>query len=122
MKYELINIGEIRFGPPFYKLKIDGIEIADRIFGEVKYEENSGRYIVLQEWLSTDYAIGPQTRPFIITIRTKKYAVLSNGKAGFADDFKIDEDVLIYTQMNKGAGINKSYECDLKMLKFEDVF
>lgn len=121
MSFELIESGEIRFGPRFFNLITDGIHRSSRIFGEDIYEFDDKKYLVLQEWLSTDYSKGPITRPLIINKEMMMFATLSEGKKGFSSDFCIKAEFFQYNQINKGTEIIKSYECELSELKYIHV-
>ncbi|ABW19410.1 hypothetical protein [Alkaliphilus oremlandii] len=95
---KLINVGEVRFGPSYYELMINGILLKNRIFGDDLYWSDDKNLIVIQEWLTLDYSKGPITRPFIINTTNLKYSFLSEEKKGFSTNFKIDRNILLYTQ------------------------
>ena len=72
--FDLIFEGEIRFGPEYYRLKLDGNLIPNRIFGfEFKWHPES-KYLALQEWLTTDYKKGPITALTLVNMKTRKFA------------------------------------------------
>lgn len=121
MKFELIEAGEIRFGPRFFNLKINEQQLNNRIFGEEIYQSSEDRYVALQEWLTTEYTQGPITRPFIIDRRNLTFTTLSNGKRGFAGEFEIVDGIFTYSQMNKGLGITKVFECTLSQLNYTSI-
>ena len=60
--------GEVRFGPSYCRLELNGKPLSGRIFGEVLCWSDDSRYLALQEWLSTDYGKGPVTRVLLIAL------------------------------------------------------
>lgn len=121
MEFELIEAGEIRFGPRFFNLKINEQQLNNRIFGDEIYQSSEDRYLVLQEWLTTEYTKGPITRPFIIDRRKLMFTTISDGKKGFASKFEIVDGIFTYSQINKGLGITKMFECTLNQLNYTSI-
>lgn len=118
---KLINVGEVRFGPSYHELIINGKLLKNRIFGDDLYWSEDKKFIIIQEWLTIDYSTGPITRPFIIDTINMKYSFLSEGKKGFSSNFRINKNVLLYTQVNRGTGINRNFECNILDLEFSDL-
>lgn len=121
MIYKLINIGEIRFGPQYFKLYIGNTVIQDRIFGSEVYESKSKKFLVFQEWMTIDYTMGPATRPFIVDVENLQYYELSSGKKGFTENFKIESNILTYDQVNKSSGFKRQFECNLDEIEFKSL-
>jgi hypothetical protein len=71
--------GDIRFGPSYFKLEIDGKEIKGRIFGNVFCWSEDSRYLAVQEWLTLDYQHGPITRVVLIDIEAGKLSAKAKG-------------------------------------------
>lgn len=110
--FDLIFEGEIRFGPVYYKIAIDGKVVEDKIFGfEFLWKPNS-EYLVLQEWLTTDYRKGPITVLTIIDPIKGLYAQLSKADGGFIVPKKWEGDKLVFIKNYMGKGIEKEFEMD----------
>ncbi|WP_240355714.1 hypothetical protein [Pectobacterium polaris] len=80
----LIYAGEIRFGPPYFSLSIDGKALDDRVFGKDMLWSPDSRYLAVQEWLSTAERDGPQTALLCIDVLEERQCQLSQ----IARDFK----------------------------------
>ena len=86
----LVDIGEVRYGPTFSELRIDGKAVAGKIFGTELAWSDDGRLIAVQEWLTTDYASGPKTRAMIINLVSQRYSCLETIDKGWAVAFRFE--------------------------------
>lgn len=94
--FDFIFNGEIRFGPEYYKLKLNGKVIPNKIFGfEFKWHPNS-KYLALQEWLTTDYKEGPITILTLIDLDHRKFTSISKAKKGFVKPLKFEDNHLFF--------------------------
>nr|WED68851.1 hypothetical protein PJ912_00385 [Pectobacterium colocasium] len=73
----LICAGEIRFGPPYFSLSIDGKTLDDRVFGKDMLWSPDSRYLAVQEWLSTAERDGPQTALLCIDMLEERQCQIS---------------------------------------------
>ncbi|MBI2207484.1 MAG: hypothetical protein HYU41_26940 [Candidatus Rokubacteria bacterium] len=90
--------GEIRFGPVYYRLTIDDVELTDRIFGDsLRWSEDS-RLLAAQEWRSTDHERGPTTRVALFDAQRRRHAALPDVRAGFVEHFRFAGPTLTYRQ------------------------
>ncbi|MEQ9891907.1 hypothetical protein [Pectobacterium aroidearum] len=80
----LIYAGEIRFGPPYFSLSIDGNALEGRVFGKELLWSPDSRYLAVQEWLSTAERDGPQTALLCIDMLEERQCQISQA----AGDFK----------------------------------
>jgi hypothetical protein len=79
----LCDLGEIRFGPPYFALEIDNWSIAGRIFGgSARWSEDSTMFAI-QEWLTTDYAEGPVTQLTVFDAARKRQCALARADKGY---------------------------------------
>lgn len=101
-KIALVYLSEIRFGPAYYSLQIDGQVIANRIFGDCFCWSSDSKYLAVQEWLTTDYGMGPITRVFILEIENKRFVGLKNLDKGFVQDFVFEGSTFVYKRDVKG--------------------
>ena len=88
--------GEIRFGPPFFRLDLNGKILSGRVFGEIFCWSDDSRYLAAQEWPTTDYQAGPITRVLLVDLETNRYSKVGGVEKGFAEDFRFDGDIFIY--------------------------
>ena len=111
--FDFIFEGEIRFGPTYYKLKLDGKLINNRIFGfEFKWHPKS-KYLALQEWLTTDYQKGPITTLTIVDLKTRKFAKISKAEKGFIKPLKFENDLIVFEKEYLASGKKGEYEISL---------
>lgn len=115
--FDFIFEGEIRFGPDYYKIKLDGQLIPDRIFGfEFKWHPNS-TFLALQEWLTTDYQKGPITTLTLIDLQKRKFARISTADKGFIKPIKFNNDVIIFEKEYLATGKIIEFEIKLDEIK-----
>ena len=113
----LVLAGEIRFGPCYYALQLNGRTLADRIFGEPLVWSEDSRHLVVQEWLTIDYGTGPRTRAVLIRPQEGRCAALAVVEKGFADQFRFGADVLRYCEVLPGRGEAIQREVALSAVK-----
>jgi hypothetical protein len=112
-KVALIYEGEIRFGPPFFKLSLNGKVLNERNFGgDVSWSDNSV-YLAAQEWLEMEYQKGPVTRAILIDVEKRTYAALRTVEKGFAEDFHFSGRVFVYKKHYYGSGVVEEVEVEL---------
>jgi hypothetical protein len=115
--FNFIFEGEIRFGPTYSKLQLDGKLISNRIFGfEFKWHPDS-KYLALQEWLTTDYQKGPITTLTIIDLENGKFARVSKADKGFIKPLKFEDNSIIFEKEYIGTGKKGEYEISLLEIK-----
>lgn len=95
--------GEIRFGPPFFRLSVDGVELPERVFGEhVLWSENSV-FLAAEEWLTTDESTGPLTRACLIEVSNGRIATFETAHKGLIREFRFEQGRLHYQQCYHAA-------------------
>jgi len=115
--FDFIFEGEIRFGPTYYKVKLDGEMIKNRIFGfEFKWHPES-KYLALQEWLTTDYQKGPITALTIIDLKTRKFAKISKAEKGFIKSLKFENELIIFEKEYLASGKTVEYEINYEQIE-----
>lgn len=112
-KLSFILDGEIRYGPSYYKLEINGKTIKNRIFGFVNLWHPESKYVALQEWLTTDYQEGPITSLTIVDLREMRIANISTLHKGFISPINFEDENIIY-EKSYSAGQKGEFEIDLK--------
>lgn len=114
---DFIFNGEIRFGPTYYKVKLDGKIIENRIFGfEFKWHPES-KYLALQEWLTTDYQKGPITALTIIDLKTRKFAKISKAEKGLIKPLKFENELIIFAKEYLASGKTVEYEINYERIE-----
>lgn len=110
--------GEIRFGPPYFNLEIDGSKIANRLFSDNPVWSENENFLALQEWNSTKESMGPNMRICIFD--------LSNGREytgkpihGYTVPKHFEDNLLIYEKRDwsKGYEVIKTIELDIEKIE-----
>lgn len=115
--FDFIYEGEIRFGPTYYKLKLDGELINNRIFGfEFKWHPES-KYLALQEWLTTDYKKGPITALTIVDLKTRKFAKISKAEGGFIKPLKFENELIVFEKEYLASGKTVEYKINYEQIQ-----
>lgn len=116
-EFDFIFEGEIRFGPTYYKIKLDGQLIGNTIFGfEFKWHPNS-TFLALQEWLTIDYQKGPITVLTLIDLQKEKLARISKADKGFIKPIRFNNDTIIFEKEYLANGKIVEYEIKLDEIK-----
>ena len=103
-RYSLKLAGEIRFGPQYFDLEINGKKIADYFYGFDRAEFENGRYLAIEEWLTTDYQKGPVTRVAIFDLDKGFVARLKVVEKGFVSEFRLNDGVFLYKKKFPAKG------------------
>ena len=113
----LINEGEIRFGPAYFKLELNGLQIPNKLFGDKLFWSNDSIYLATEEWLTTDYQKGPITRLLLINLETKKQSEFKRIVKGFVRDVTFFEDRLKYAKEYAATGRGAESEVEYSNIK-----
>jgi hypothetical protein len=92
---EYLLLGEVRYGPAYFSIRLDGRILADVVVGEEGLWLNDALYAA-QEWLTTEERFGPNTRVLLIDAARRvssKFRVLEHG---FVDSFGIQDGLIRY--------------------------
>lgn len=111
-KAKLKNIGEIRFGPPYYSLMVNKLFFDDHVFGDSCLWSPDSQYFAVQEWETTSEVRGPQTRLILIDVKQKRECILSRAEHGFIIPKRFEDQKLIYTKEYPEQGIVKEFEIE----------
>ena len=123
MQYQLNYESEIRFGPAYYSLEIEGKRVPDFFYGFTRSELDNGRYLAIEEWLTTDYQKGPITRVAIFDLKNKVVSRLKVVDKGFVDSFKLKDDVFSYRKNFHTNGKVVESELDWHSIKeWSDIY
>ncbi|KAF7786146.1 hypothetical protein PRUB_a0620 [Pseudoalteromonas rubra] len=108
--YQLSYESEIKFGPAYYSLEIEGHKVPGFYYGFDRSELLNGRYLAIQEWLTTDYKKGPKTRVAIFDLDNKLVSRLEVVEKGFVSDFRLTDNIFSY---------RKTYHANARVVDLE---
>ena len=115
--FDLIFEGEIRYGPTYYKLMLDGELVKKRNFGfEFKWNPKA-KYLALQEWLTIDYQQGPITALTIVNLKTREFAKISKADKGFIKPLKFENQLIVFEKEYLANGNTVTYEIDCEQIQ-----
>jgi len=95
---EFTYVTEIRFGPPYFTLAIDGRPLQNRVFGDQCVWSPDSRYVAVQEWDTTKEAEGPQTALVVFDVGQWRESRLAEATKGFVEPRRFDGDLLAYAE------------------------
>jgi len=116
-RFEFVYEGEIRFGPPFFKLILNGKLVKGRIFGEAFKWHNESNFLALQEWLTTDYKKGPITSLALIKLTTNESARIATANNGFIEPVKFEENLIVYNKNYYQTVLKEEFEINIEEIK-----
>jgi hypothetical protein len=79
----LAMIGEIAWGPSYFALEIDDVSFVGRVFGDSLRWSDDSTMLAVEEWLTTERALGPVTQVTVIDTVRKKQCALTKAHMGF---------------------------------------
>jgi hypothetical protein len=82
---QLVHAGEVRFGPAYHRLILNGVEIAGRIFGKGLWWSGDSKLLAAEEWLTSDYERGPITRVLLFDLERHRASPLRTIEKGFPE-------------------------------------
>jgi hypothetical protein len=104
--------GEIRFGPPYFSLSVDGYSFDQRIFGDAHLWSRSSNLLAVQEWLTLDYAEGPITALVLIDVRLGREASVARVTKAFIVPKAFEGQVIVYRKDYGGQEGTERFELD----------
>lgn len=111
--FTFINEGEIRFGPSYNAIVLNGIRIANRLFGSAHEWSANSRYLALQEWLTTNYQRGLCTALSIVNTERKQIARVSQTNDGFITPLYFENNRIIFQKGCITKGLLSEFEITL---------
>lgn len=108
--------GEIRFGPLYYSLSIDGYAFGRRIFGSAHLWSPSSTLLAVQEWLTLDYSEGPITALVLIDVQHKREATVARATKRFLVPETFAGTQLVYRTEQAGNTDSPPVEVDTSMI------
>lgn len=105
--------GEIRFGPSYFSLTVDGYALVGRVFGDKALWSPDSRYLAVQEWLSTAEADGPQTALLCLDLLERRQCRVAKAAGGFITPLRFSDNLLIYRKCYFRADGERSIEYEI---------
>ncbi len=111
-KYNLAfrYIGDIRFGPSFYRLRVNGQLIKDQYFSQCFLWSSDSRYLAVQKWLEINPHHGPHTAVMIIDLSRGVYAEIAKTYRGIASPIRFTKDGIVYSKEYIAPGLPPIFE------------
>jgi hypothetical protein len=111
---EFLWAGEVRFGPAYYLVKLDGRLLRKYLFGRRYFGEASlwsadSRYLALSEWRTLSEARGPDTQLVVIDILVHHECTVARMR-GFEEPLRFEGDTLVYTRTSDDKEVRAHVE------------
>ena len=104
--------GDIRFGPSYFSLAIDGRSFGQRIFGDVCLWSPSSTLFAAQEWLTTDYSEGPITALVIVDLGLGREVSVERVVKGFIVPVAFEGPTIVYRKDYAGQAGSQRFKAD----------
>ena len=104
--------GEIRFGPLYYSLSVDGYSFDPRIFGSAHVWSRSSNMLAVQEWLTLDYSEGPITALVLIDLSLGRAAPVTRVTKGFVVPEAFEGPTIVYRKEYAGQHDGQHFRLD----------
>lgn len=112
-----VAAGEIRFGPLYFSLAVDGHSFGERIFGDAHLWSPSSHLLAVQEWLTTDYSEGPITALVLIDLDQQREARVARATKAFLVPESFVGPILVYRTDHGGQSVVRPGEVDTAKIK-----
>ncbi len=109
---KLLNVGEIRFGPAYFELELDGVKIKDRLFSSNPIWSKNEQYIALQEWVSIKESEGPKMQLCLFDLNNN-LNYTSKPIKGYAVPKLFEGNILLYNKADWSSGSEIITELEL---------
>ena len=113
----LIYENEIRFGPAYCRLELNGQFLSDRLFGQKLKWSPCSTFLALEEWLTTEYVQGPKTRLFLINVEENAYSEFKQINKGFVKNVRFNNDNIKYIKEFPATGNGIEAEVEISKIK-----
>lgn len=115
-KLELIFKGEVRFGPAYFEIELDGQKVIGNAYGECWKWSSSSEYLAIQHWLTTAEGSGPNMQVALFDLGHMRVSFFSEFH-GFVQDFVFEGNLFVYKKHNKGSGKIVEVEVSIPEIK-----
>ena len=90
--------GEVQMSALYFHVIVDDQCLGNRIFGDICVWSPDGRYVALQQWLSTDRTEGPETQLLVVDARQRTECILGRAK-GFVTPLAFNDRSIAYRRV-----------------------
>src|SRR5690349_12240677 len=104
--------GDIRFGPSYFSLSIDGRSFGQRIFGDAYLWSPSSALFAVQEWLTIDYSEGPITALVIVDLELGRETTLERVVKAFIVPVAFEGPTIVYRKDYAGQAGSERFQAD----------
>lgn len=101
--------GEIRYGPTYNTVHVDGVQLAEVIAGD-EVHWLSKELVAIQEWMTTAERFGPNTCLLLIDVTKGMFHRAPVFQKGFVSGFKLVDDEIRYQKTRFGWSGQKEIE------------
>jgi hypothetical protein len=109
--------GDIRFGPSYFSLSIDGYSFGQRIFGDAHLWSSSSTLLAVQEWLTLDYSEGPITALVIVDLSQRREVSVARAVKAFLVPTAFEGTRIVYRKDPGGEAGAERFEVDTTKLE-----
>lgn len=107
-------IADIRFGPSFYRLRINGQLIKDQYFSKSFIWSADSRYLMIQKWMDINPHNGPHTSVLLIDLNRNMMVEIAKTFKGLASPIRFTRDDIVYSKEYIAPGLPPYYEERIK--------
>ena len=103
---------EIRFGPCYYSLTVDGMVLLGRNFGGAGIWSDDSRFFAIEEWLTTRESEGPRTRLVVFRFPERDELQTAVCERGFTKPLRFEKTCIVFVRQRRG--VKHEFEIDLE--------
>ena len=115
---ELLYLGEVRFGPPYFQAKLDGRVLARRVFGSRCIWSPDSRFVTLCSWNTILAGQGPDTSLCVIRVGDERIYDRSRQRCGWIVPIRFEGSNLVFLRdTSVRTGRMEELEIDLDRVR-----
>ena len=111
-------IGDIRFGPSFFRMKINGNIVKDMYFTRSFVWSADSRYLAVQKWIELDPHNGPHTSIFLMDLKRDVWTEIAKTYKGLVNPVRINNEQIVFSKEYIAPGLPPYFE---ERKKFQDI-
>lgn len=111
-------IGDIRFGPSFFRMKINNNIVKDMYFARNFLWSTDSRYLAVQKWIELDPHNGPHTSIFLMDMKRDVWVEIAPTYKGLVSPVRLSKDHLVYSKEYIAPGLPPYFE---ERKRIEDI-
>lgn len=103
-------IGDIRFGPSFFRMKINGNIVKDMYFTRSFVWSADSRYLAVQKWIELDPHNGPHTSIFLMDMKRDVWSEIAKTYKGLVNPVRLSKDQIVFSKEYIAPGLPPYFE------------